>query len=125
MLQMLLLASRLALLATAHGSWLGCSSAADCSYNGHCSISSRICECDPGWENAGCSKLSLANASRVALAVENGKGSGVNGTWVWGGHPLQWNETEGGDGKWHLFAALITNSCGLLHYQVYRNIPNS
>jgi hypothetical protein len=80
-----------------------CRSNDDCSLNGKCS--SGKCNCRPAWKGARCETLSLLPATKGA--GYRGMDDGHN-TSSWGGAVL-----PGPDGKYHMWAAEMTEHCGI------------
>lgn len=80
-----------------------CRDNADCSMNGQCS--NGACKCDPAWSGLRCEQLNLVPAKRGAgyRGVDNGRN-----TSSWGGAVL-----KGEDGKYHMWAAEMTEHCGI------------
>lgn len=79
-----------------------CTSAAGCSYNGHCTTVG-ACVCSPGWSGAQCTSL--------RWAADGARRAFNDSLWTWGGSPVR-----GPDGLIHMFASELTNGCGILHY---------
>jgi hypothetical protein len=75
----------------------------DCSLNGKCAAGK--CNCRPAWKGARCETLNLLKATKGAgyRGVDDG-----HNTSSWGGAVLQ-----GPDGKWHMWAAEMTEHCGI------------
>ena len=87
-----------------------CSGKADCSYNGKCgggkTAKNRICECFPQWMGKNCGQLALMPTARDAgLQTKDGRGRVSS----WGGSVVR-----GDDGKYHMYAAEMTNDCGIV-----------
>ena len=78
-----------------------CTSDDDCSLNGICDTTSGRCDCDAEWSGVGCGVLNLLPTSRAAGFKPTNQSS-------WGGSIIR-----GDDGKLHMFAALMTEHCGL------------
>ena len=77
-----------------------------CALNG--ALAAGACACLRGWRGADCSQLALGPADPAA-------GLQLPGNSTWGGAAVR----DGG-GRWHLFASLFRNGCGLDSWQ-----PNS
>ena len=87
----------------------GCSSDADCSYNGDCRQGA--CRCDAAWDGASCGNLRLMPASRGSgLRAEDG---GHN-TSTWGGTVALDNAT----GDLHMWASQMAGQCGIAAWKI-------
>lgn len=82
-----------------------CRNDQDCSLNGRCDTQGH-CQCDPSWMGARCQTLNLLPATHGAgyRGVDDG-----HNTSSWGGAVLK-DET---DGRYHMFAAEMTEHCGI------------
>ena len=87
-------------------------SALNCSYNGVCKAGA--CVCSTGWRGAHCEQLDLLPAEGSGTTF-TGATAGLNllseaGNWTstWGGSVV-----PGRDGKFHMFAAMMLNQCGI------------
>ena len=77
----------------------------DCSLNGLCNTTSSKCICDPQWFGEQCQYLNI-----LPTSPNNGLQSSVSSSW--GGSII-----EGPDGKTHMFAAVMTEHCGLTSWK--------
>lgn len=84
-----------------------CSTNWDCQLNGKCAAG--ICDCDAAWTGERCQRLHLLPAHADA-GLQDPKLSS------WGGSVLQ----DPSSGTWHMYVAVIENSCGLKAWR-----PNS
>ena len=91
-----------------------CTTAADCSYNGHC-VASGTCLCLSQWRGPRCETLNLLPANKNA-GYQSPHGKPTNKTSSWGGSIL----FDDSDGKWHMFAAEMAAECGIDYWE-----PNS
>ena len=84
----------------------------DCSLNGKCGRKSGQCACRPAWKGHRCEQLNLLKPTRGAgyRGTDNGRN-----TSSWGGASL-----KGPDGKYHLWAAEMTEHCGIGTWQQNR-----
>ena len=82
-----------------------CSSRADCSYNGACTDGG-VCECYPQWMGKYCGQLNLVATDADAGLQSHDAGGRVSS---WGGSVVR-----GEDGLFHMFAAEMTNNCGIV-----------
>jgi hypothetical protein len=80
----------------------------DCSLNGECNTATGKCKCDMGWFGDYCSILDLLPVDKAKMGLQVG---GINATSSWGGTPV-----HGTDGKYHLFAEVMANKCGIEHW---------
>ena len=88
-----------------------CVSNSDCQLNGKCGgTAAGVCECDPAWTGERCQLLNLLPAAADAGLQDPLLSS-------WGGSVLQ---DHAASGTWHMYAAVIENSCGLSAWR-----PNS
>ena len=94
----LLALARLMALCTAAAATAGCSSEADCGYNGRC-IAGGSCECEAPWRGPECSSLDLKPAA-PGLAIPRSSS--------WGGSVL-----HGDDGRLYMYAAEMVAHCGI------------
>ena len=81
----------------------------DCSLNGKCDASTGACACRPAWKGRRCELLNLGEPTRGA--GYRGTDDGHN-TSSWGGAVL-----KGGDGVYHMWAAEMTEHCGIGTWQ--------
>ena len=81
----------------------------DCSLNGKCDASTGACACRPAWKGHRCELLNLGEPTRGA--GYRGTDDGHN-TSSWGGAVL-----KGGDGVYHMWAAEMTEHCGIGTWQ--------
>eukprot|EP00041_Stephanoeca_diplocostata_P018731 m.395498 g.395498 ORF g.395498 m.395498 type:complete len:415 (+) comp21102_c0_seq5:197-1441(+) len=91
----------------AHDPSFRCEKNFDCQLNGQCFSGS--CICDPGWTGRNCHRMDLLPAPEK---------NGLQDTHLssWGGSVLHNNS----EGTWHMYVAIIENSCGLAAWR-----PNS
>eukprot|EP01065_Artemidia_motanka_P041135 TRINITY_DN5279_c2_g1_i1.p1 TRINITY_DN5279_c2_g1~~TRINITY_DN5279_c2_g1_i1.p1 ORF type:complete len:514 (+),score=143.63 TRINITY_DN5279_c2_g1_i1:56-1543(+) len=82
-----------------------CRDDGDCSLNGKCS--GGACACHAPWRGHRCEELGLQPATRSPLSGYRGTDGGHN-TSSWGGAVLR-----GDDGKYHMWAAEMTEHCGI------------
>ena len=78
----------------------GCTTDADCQYNGVCG-DAHACECSVGWLGPTCAALDLAPAPRVGGFRHENASS-------WGGSIMRDEK-----GLYHMFSSFITEGCGL------------
>eukprot|EP01060_Flectonema_neradi_P009249 TRINITY_DN16605_c0_g1_i1.p1 TRINITY_DN16605_c0_g1~~TRINITY_DN16605_c0_g1_i1.p1 ORF type:complete len:403 (+),score=59.40 TRINITY_DN16605_c0_g1_i1:52-1209(+) len=78
-----------------------CKDSMDCGLNGKC-LGDK-CHCRPPWIGEHCQELDI-------LPLDEGTGYHIRGNASWGGNVVF------ADGKYHLFAAEMANSCGLNDY---------
>jgi hypothetical protein len=95
----------------AHSSTIAapCTSSMDCALSGDCV--NGACVCDVGWitpkDGPGCSAFDLLPADPANPGYKNE-------SWPsWGGHPVFWPKSKGGDGMWHLFTPQFANECNV------------
>ena len=81
-----------------------CSTRADCSYNGKC-VDGK-CACYPQWMGKHCGQLNLIPTSRDAGLQQHDARGRVSS---WGGSVVR-----GDDGRYHMWAAEMTNDCGIV-----------
>lgn len=83
-----------------------CRTNMDCSLNGQCDATSGSCSCEPQWAGHRCDALQLrpAKPDNGYQGVDDGAN-----TSSWGGAVLRGDD----DGLWHMFAAEMTNHCGI------------
>jgi len=81
----------------------------DCSLNGKCNSSDGTCACRPAWKGLRCEQLNLLKPTRGA--GYRGMDGGRN-TSSWGGAVL-----KGPDAQYHMWAAEMTEHCGIGAWQ--------
>eukprot|EP01062_Namystynia_karyoxenos_P040429 TRINITY_DN29489_c4_g1_i1.p1 TRINITY_DN29489_c4_g1~~TRINITY_DN29489_c4_g1_i1.p1 ORF type:complete len:443 (+),score=86.05 TRINITY_DN29489_c4_g1_i1:89-1330(+) len=92
----------------------GCSSHADCFHNGECTTAGE-CRCELPWSGPQCSVLLRLPADPAAGFHSPHDDGAPRNVSSWGGSVL-----KGDDGKYHMFAAEMVQSCGIEWWE-----PNS
>ena len=92
-----------------------CADDDDCSLNGVCDTSSGVCACDAEWAggDASCALLDL-------LPTTPGSGFHPPNASSWGGSLVR-----GDDGRVHMFAALMTEHCGLTSWKTNSQVVHA
>ena len=107
-LLLLLLSLLLSLLLPLTTAQFKCATDDDCSLNGLCSPSTRLCSCDAGWRSPDCGALDLHPIPHSPSGYN--LTSPPHSTSSWGGRILHDPHTPS---LFHLFAAEFTAHCGL------------
>ena len=84
----------------------------DCSLAGEWDAAAGACVCDPGWRGPSCLQVAITTSTAVVR----------HSNWSWGGSPIfshepTFSREKNKPGELHLFVSVMTEGCGLLHYQ--------